>query len=370
MDKNDKVVLDKSSNRDRELLERVRRALRQQPAIRALDLSHISVVVRRERVFLNGHVCSKRLIEETVPGVPGVRGVDSMLVADRELEASVALALSQAPGTRPYSLRIGVTHGWLRLLGEAPSWNAQEAVEAVVARQPLVRGVVQLPAVAGEPSDERRRAIQPAIGAEVIDPHGPPYGRVAPVIIDPYSHLVTHAIVDIASEAIGPMGARTSNLVVVPANAIEHVAARAVYMRRDSGSLATYPFFSDAHLPAPPPVWRPPFPYRSRMVRWSRITQMPAAVIAIRPRTAVTSVPLPSARNLTSCVCASLERRRRVTRFLVCYQGDRDIWYNISSRTLPEAHASPGSRPTARDLSGRGFGDNGIREGSSGYLSR
>ena len=286
MDRNDKVVLDKRSGRDRDLLEQVWRALRQQPVIRALDLGHMSVVVRRERVFLAGHVRSKRLIEETVSGVLGLRGVDSMLVDDRELAASVALALSQDPGTRPYLLRVEVTHGWLRVLGEVPSWKTQEAVEAVVARQPLVRGTVQLPAVAGEPSDEPRRAIQPPVGAEVIDAHGPPYGRVVQVIIDPYSRLVTHAVVDIASEAIGRMGAITSNLVVVPAREIEQVAPRAIYLRRDSGSLPTYPLFSNTHFPAPLPVWRPPFPYRNRTVRWSRMVGMPAPVNAIRPRTA------------------------------------------------------------------------------------
>lgn len=301
MDRNDKAVLDKGSHRDRELLEQVWRALRQQPVIRALDLGYIFVTVRRERVFLAGHVRSKRLIEETVSGVPGLRVVDSALVADRELAASVALALSQDPSTRPYLLRIEVSHGWLRLLGEVPSWKAQAAVEAVVARQPLVRGVVQLPAVAGEPSDERRRAIQPPVGAEVIDAHGPPYGWLAQVIIDPYSRLVTHAVVDIASEEIGPMGASTSTLVVVPVREIEQVAPRAVYLRRDSGNLATYPIFSDARFPAPAPVWRPPFPYRNGAVRWSRMVEMPAAVNALRPRTAaeyavveeILSSPLP-----------------------------------------------------------------------------
>jgi osmotically-inducible protein OsmY/sporulation protein YlmC with PRC-barrel domain len=287
MDRNDKVALDKISHRNRELPEQVWRVLRQQPVIRALDLGHISVTVRRGRVFLRGHVRSKRLVEETVAGVPGLRGVHSTLVADRELAASVALALSQDPGARPYPLRVDVSHGWLRLLGEVPSWKAQEAVEAVVARQPLVRGVVQLPAVAGEPSDGRRRAIQPPVGAEVIDAHGPPYGRVTQIIIDPYSRLVTHAVVDIPSEANGPMGARTSNLVVVPASEIKQVAPKAVYLRRDSASVATYPFFSSAHFPAPPPVWCPPFPYRNRTVRWSRMPKMPAAVNAIRPRTAV-----------------------------------------------------------------------------------
>jgi osmotically-inducible protein OsmY/sporulation protein YlmC with PRC-barrel domain len=287
MDRNDKVLLEKSSNRDRELREQVWRALRQQPVIRALDLGHISVTVRRERVFLAGHVRSKRRIEETVAGVPGLGGVHSTLVADRELAASVALALSQDPGARPYSLRVDVSHGWLRLLGEVPSWKAQEAMEAVVARQPLVRGVVQLPTVAGESSDGRRRAIQPPVGAEVIDAYGPPYGRVTQIIIDPYSRLVTHAVVDIAAEAIGPMGARASNLVVVPASEIKQVAPEAVYLRRDSGNLATYPIFSRAHFPAPPRVWRPPFPYLNRMVRWSRMVKMPAAVKSIRPRTAV-----------------------------------------------------------------------------------
>jgi len=286
MDRNGRVILEENSNRDRELLEQVWRTLQQQPVIRALDLGHISVAVRRERVFLAGHVRARQLAEETVAGVPGVRGIGSALIADRDLAASVALALSQDPGTRPYLLHVDVTHGWLRLLGEVPSWKAYEAVEAVVARQPLVRGVVQLPAVAGEPSAARRRAIQPPVGAEVIDAHGPPYGRVAQVIIDPYSRLVTHAVVDIPSAAIGPMGARTSNLVAVPATEIEQVAAKTVYLRRDSGSLATYPLFSNTHFPAPPPVWCPPFPYRNRTVRWSRRVRMPATVNAIRPRTA------------------------------------------------------------------------------------
>lgn len=285
MGRNGRAVLEENANRDRDLLEQVWRALRQQPVIRALDLGHISVAVRRERVFLSGHVRSRRLVEQTVARVPGVRRVASALVADRDLATSVALALSQDPGTRPYLLRVDVTHGWLRLLGEVPSAKAQEAVEAVVARQPLVRGVVQLPAVAGEPSDERRRAIQPPVGAEVIDAHGPPYGQLVQVIIDPYSRLVTHAVVDIPSEAIGPVGATTSNLLVVPTTEFGQVAPKTVYLRRDSGSVATYPIFSSAHFPAPPPIWRPPFPYQSGTVRWSRMVKMPAAMEALRPRT-------------------------------------------------------------------------------------
>lgn len=256
---------------DQEILGSVWHALRRQPVIRALDLSHITVAVRQTHVYLAGHVSSRRRIEEVVAGVSGVRGLHSELIEDQELAASVALALAADPCTQPYHLRVYADHGWVRVMGEVPSWEVQEAVEAVVAEQPLVRGTLQFPAVANaeEPAGRYRRAVQPPIGAEVFAVEGPP-GRVAQVIIDPRNRLVTHMVVETKPVETGPLGAITSNLVVLPIREIQHVARSTVYLRRDSGPLNTYPYFSRADFPAPSPPWRPPFPYERGAVRWQQ----------------------------------------------------------------------------------------------------
>jgi hypothetical protein len=269
MDSSSQAVLANGSSRDRELLDRVWLALQRQPVIRALDLGHMSVAVCRERVSVGGHVRSKRLIEDTVAGIPGVRRVHSELVADQELIAATALGLARFPRTQRYRLRVEADHGWLRLLGEVPSWNAQDAVALVAGAQPAVRGVLQLPAVTGESAGVRRRPVQPPTGAEVAGAERL-YGRLAHVIIDPACRLVTHIVVEVDPEKTGPMGAAMSNLVVIPSREIRQVGSNTVYLHRDSGPLNTYPYFNSADFLPPPPAWRAPFPYERGVVRWQR----------------------------------------------------------------------------------------------------
>lgn len=254
---------------DQGITSRVRHALRQQPVVSALDLSYIDVAVREGNVYLAGHVRSRQLIEETVAGIPDMPGIYSELIDDQELTASVVRALASDPRTRSHALRLYVDHGWVRVMGAVPSWEAQEAVEVVIGAQPLVRGVVQLPAIAGEPAPVHRRAVQPPVGAEVIAVEGL-HGQVAQVIIDPPSRLLTHMIVETGAQESGQLGAATSSKVVVPVRQIEHVGHNAVYLRRTSGALDTYPTFYEVDFPPPLGSWHPPFPYERDGVRWQR----------------------------------------------------------------------------------------------------
>ena len=161
MKANSEVTQHAGTDNDQGIISRVRHALQQQPVVSALDLSHINVAVREGNAYLAGHVRSRRPIEETVAGIPDMPGIYSELVDDQELAASVARALASDPRTRSHVFRVYADHGWVRVMGTVPSWEAQEAVEAVIGTQSLVRGVVQLPAIAGEPAPIHRRAVQP-----------------------------------------------------------------------------------------------------------------------------------------------------------------------------------------------------------------
>ena len=271
MKANSEVTQHAGTDNDQGIISRVRHALQQQPVVSALDLSHINVAVREGNVYLAGHVRSRRPIEETVAGIPDMPGIYSELVDDQELAASVARALASDPRTRSHVFRVYADHGWVRVMGTVPSWEAQEAVEAVIGTQSLVRGVVQLPAIAGEPAPIHRRAVQPPVGAEVIAVEGP-RGRVAQVIVDPPSRLVTHMVVETGTQETGLPGPARSNKVVVPVRQIEHVGHNAVYLRRASGALDTYPTFHETDFPPALGSWRPPFPYERASVLWQRKT--------------------------------------------------------------------------------------------------
>jgi sporulation protein YlmC with PRC-barrel domain len=174
--------------------------------------------------------------------------------------------LAADPDTRFYQLRVEVNHGWVRLLGTVPSNAIQDAVASVVARHPLVRGIIALPNVAGNASTPSRAPVQPPVRAEAIAADGT-RGRVQQVIINPCNRLVTHVIVE-AQRQETPASPVEKSKHIIAVDDIEAVGHKTIYLRRHDHPLYAYPEVGDADFPLPPPGWRPPYPYERGSVRW------------------------------------------------------------------------------------------------------
>lgn len=104
----------------------------------------ITLTVDDGVVTLSGYVSStsiKGMAAILAGSVGGVREVVNDLLADPELERSVALALAQDERTRPLSIRVRSEVGYVQLQGQVPS---EEAAEAAVEIARKVNGPKQV----------------------------------------------------------------------------------------------------------------------------------------------------------------------------------------------------------------------------------
>lgn len=118
-------------------------ALRRVPSVGETELRAIQLEVDDGKVLLLGNVAASRIaeaMEEAVSQIPSVLGVESRLVADPDIETSVATALAQDPSTQGQRFIVRSRLGNVRLEGEVKPEAAKAAVE--VARQ--VAGVVSV----------------------------------------------------------------------------------------------------------------------------------------------------------------------------------------------------------------------------------
>lgn len=189
------------------------------------------------------------------------------VVADPDLAAEVALALAADPRTRSYFVRVAAFHGWVRLSGEVATSEARAAAEEIAARVPRVRGLLALPNLPGQAAAEGNeigRAVQPRL-AEPVYAHDGPAGKVAQVIINPRSRLVSCFAVAADFE----LGARrVRETLSVPVEALEVESDAGVFLAEALTVLAARPAFREADFPAASLDWRPPFPYAAGTVRW------------------------------------------------------------------------------------------------------
>lgn len=252
---------------DSPILEEIWAALWSEKTLRVLDLDSLAVEVAAGEVRLRGHVSKdlhKLRLGDLVAGVPGVVSVHNEVISDRELSVQVALALASDERTRPYRISVVVFHGWVRLHGELPTLEALAAVEGVAARPAKVRGIIALPRLAGESSAERRRMLQP-LADDLVYAQDSIAGRVASVVINPRSRLVTHLVLAADFEEDGR---RTKEDIVVPAGAIERVAEGSVFLSVRRSALAAFGTFNEEAFPPGPADWQAPFPYERATVRW------------------------------------------------------------------------------------------------------
>lgn len=244
--------------------------------IRSLDLASLSMSIEGGRLLLEGHLAcetSRWHIRAIARDMPGILAVEDHLVVDRELEVEVAQALAGDERTRPFVLRVACDHGWIRLDGEVPGRQVQQAAEDVAAQVPHGRGVVAIPKVTGEPPTPSRRALQPRPGARVWGEDGE-VGRVAQVVINPHTRLVTDVVV--ASNGIGE-SRRPQGGHVVPIEAIEIANAESVFLRHPYRSTTGFPALDAPAYPQAPANWLPPYPYGAGAVLWRREAPQPAA---------------------------------------------------------------------------------------------
>jgi osmotically-inducible protein OsmY len=257
-------------------------AIEQLDTIGSTDKRNLSIAIHDSVVVLEGHMAGTfngRRVENIARSVPGVNAVHNDLVVDGDLEIQVAQALARDARTRPYILRVGSYHGWIRLSGTVPCQELQSAAEAVAAGVPAVRGVIALPRVTGETANPLRRAVQPRPGARVHGDDGE-VGVVAQVVINPQNRLVTHMVVSL-SEVLASFDIanlrRVTDDYLVPIEAAEVVNKESVILTHRTRSITVYPLFDASAYPPPPLTWRPPYPYSPSVVRWPRpITHEPA----------------------------------------------------------------------------------------------
>jgi hypothetical protein len=105
----------------------------------------IRVSVRNGVVLLAGNVelrTDAGMAERRVRQVTGVREVLNLLIADNELQTSVAAALHYDPRTHTLQPRVCVARGWVTLTGSVADAGSRDAVGDVVGAVDGVRGVV------------------------------------------------------------------------------------------------------------------------------------------------------------------------------------------------------------------------------------
>jgi osmotically-inducible protein OsmY len=242
-------------------------ALWRNDQIRVLERDSMIVEVADGVVTLRGHVASSlnaEAAEELAADVPGVTGIQNLLVADFDLEMAISAALAAEPLTMACLLRVGAFHGWISLAGEVPSPEAQAAAQACAVAVPGVRGVLGLPRIAGSPPSPVRRALQPHVGAAVYALDGRA-GRISFVAIDPSDRLVASLCVrarfDLDSRTVA--GDR-----LVPIEAVRVVSEGGVFLTDTLQQVAERPAPPEGGLPRSPEEWEPPFHYSRDHVRW------------------------------------------------------------------------------------------------------
>ncbi len=149
------------SGKDEELVRAVKNALGRYTPLHIWDDS-VHIDASGGKVILSGNVrsrSSKQTAEQIAAQVPGVQAVENRLIADADLELTIAQALAADPRTRSAfpGILVGVVLGAVYLKGVAPT-PAIRAAAGQMAEVPGVRMVSnelttpdKVPAVPGRP---------------------------------------------------------------------------------------------------------------------------------------------------------------------------------------------------------------------------
>ena len=127
------------------LITAVRHALDRYDPIRILR-DKIQIDANDGTVVLSGIVRSrtaKEIAEKMVRQVKGVNGVENRLIADAEVELSVAQALGADARTQSAfpGILVGVVFGLVYLKGQVPTPEIKKAAAEIAAKVPGVRSI-------------------------------------------------------------------------------------------------------------------------------------------------------------------------------------------------------------------------------------
>jgi osmotically-inducible protein OsmY len=262
-----KVAAKQVSRPDESIAADVWANILREESIRTLDRDSIRLEVKDGEVTLWGHVVKpahRTRVEELAARVRGVVAVHNRLVVDHDLAVEIAQALARDERTRPYILSVNCYHGWVTLVGEVPTSEAQQAAEEVAASHPLGRGVIALPRVSGQSAAPSRRPLQPEVGARVYTRSGL-VAHVSQVVIDPRNRLVSHLVITLDGSVYG---GQTGLHYVLPAEAIDFVREGSVWLKAEAASQIRLSPFVPEQFPLAPSDWQPPFPYKAGTIRW------------------------------------------------------------------------------------------------------
>jgi osmotically-inducible protein OsmY/sporulation protein YlmC with PRC-barrel domain len=252
---------------DAELRRAVEEALWRDALVGRADLPAFRVEVEGGQVTLTGHLDSGPVARSAVATarlVPGVLDVRNAVVADDDLEVTVARWLADDPRTRHFPIQVYVHAGVIELSGTVDSAAARLAAEAVAARAPS-RAVVDGLSVPGEPP-VRLPVLLPRTGGPVFATDGR-VGHVVQVVIAPETRRVAALVV--ATPADNGLVLSGAPLHLVPSDLIGQVAD-AVWLRTDRATVEALPAPEAAAFTAPPLGWAPPVDYRRSDVLFPR----------------------------------------------------------------------------------------------------
>lgn len=250
---------------DSKIVRDVERTFRDE-GLRRSFLTTIRVTVLDGIVTLHGHVAHSWLrgcLMETISTVRGVRLVRTELVADDELEVTVAQALARDPRTRPYLIRVKAVQGIVHLTGAADPAVAEEVaaqVPEVRAIAPHVRGSFQTP-------------LLPKIGLRVYVSDGE-LGRLEQVVIDPRRRrvialVVAAHVVAVDASTYFQQAIMTVKRLVVPAADVRVATETAMHLSLDYSAAVKLPVYCVGNYIMPDVEWPPPFDYQREQVRFT-----------------------------------------------------------------------------------------------------
>ncbi len=263
--------------------EAVYEALWANDPLRYLEYGQITVALDGHMAILTGHVTAaqaRRRAEEAAAQVPGVEAVKNELVDDEELVSLVCRALAQDTRTAHETVAVAARHGVVILSGTVTNAAARYAVEDRAASVQQVRAVSNYtePRGAVFPGREDERALQPAIGQEVIATDVS-LGHVEKVIINPHNRRVTGIVTrgefpvpDSQRQGYEPESydirayPGRERVFVIPVESVGDLTPAAVWLRIDASEAARYSSFDPECFRRPEASWRPPYPYQAEDV--------------------------------------------------------------------------------------------------------
>jgi osmotically-inducible protein OsmY/sporulation protein YlmC with PRC-barrel domain len=272
---------------DQAIAVRVEAVLWNEGFTRSSGTNAFKVEVLDGVVTLNGHVANsmiKSRIQRSMRRIRSVVDVENRLIADDELEISVAQEIARHHLTQQGSIFVGASRGVIHLNGKLSDPENRLAAERCAAGVPQVRGVVNTIQAPGVSRQAAARAIFPQVNDEVYasDMY---LGRVEHVVINPENRLVAEIVVrggfpDFAQSKPGmktyqlPLHER---LVSIPVGAIRHTSPGGVHLSEKAWRVAKCPDFHSGSYIRPAQGWQPPYPYQRSEVYLKPFKPVPVA---------------------------------------------------------------------------------------------